>query len=431
MYLTPILVNDILKLIVPHNGNVPKTSADATKLTRAILISSLFPVYAIVTVTVLPIDGRFLLPVVSALLLSVVMSIEAILHNGSTAHQFLLAVHLLFPVGLSAALPEAGSIARLWSAHIVLQAFYCLSFRRGVSMALINTALGTLIGLAVSDDAHVEERYRAFGESIVANGLLIFAFYHRAKHTAEAHLLDAARRNATMLAHANIQLREHTAQAQNVAVLQDRNRLARDIHDTVGHALTSVIVQLGAALETVLEDPADAAQRIEQARETAREGMAQIRSSVRSLTGPSVVEPRGRTYWSRAIQTFREATGIRVIESIDEEFDDIPRTVNGTVFRVIQEGLTNAVRHGQASAVEVEVRREDEYVLIRISDNGIGAKKVDCGHGLKGIRERVESLGGELEWRALPGVGFDLGIDIPVSGRREESGNEHQSSDRG
>ena len=398
-----------------------QSSSKTPSRVRPWLLLSLVPVYGIVVISLTPVEGRFLFPVILVFALSIVLSVEAITNTMTSAKRWLIAVHLLFPLGLSIAVPHAASAGRLWAVHIVFQGFFALGFKGGIPLAAMNIALGVAVEAAFSDRVDVAARAVGAGEVVAFNSLLIFAFRHRQLYVDSEHLLDEARKNTTMLARANIQLREHTAQAQNVAVLQDRNRLARDIHDTVGHALTSVIVQLGAALELVEEDPNDTARRLGQARETAREGMQQIRASVRSLTGPSVHEPTGRVYWSRAIQTFRETTDIRVVESIEDDFENVPPAVNDVVFRVIQEGLTNAVRHGQADAVEVEVRREGRWLLVRISDNGIGATSFEAGHGLRGLTERVETLEGEVEWRSIPGTGFDLGVDLPLQndGKRD------------
>lgn len=230
----------------------------------------------------------------------------------------------------------------------------------------------------------------------------------------DATMLDRSRATAAMLAQANLRLQEYAIQDQQMAIMAERTKMAREIYDTLGHTLTSILVQLG-ALQEMLHARTDLIpQQISSIEQTALEGLEEVGSAVDVLRAPAQERPRGRRLWERVATAFAEATGVRILFRIAEDFDWLPDGLSEAIYRIIQEGLTNAVRHGQASQVEISIRVQAGYLLVRISDDGKGAAGVIEGHGLRGMRERVAPFGGQVVYRSNPGYGFDLGIDIPL-----------------
>jgi len=243
-------------------------------------------------------------------------------------------------------------------------------------------------------------------------GLVRAGLFQLRQRRAEATYLERAHESTTLLAQANLRLQEYAEEVRQLAAVEERNRLARDIHDTLGHSLTSIIMQLSGTLE-LLDNPREVRAHIETVREVARTGLQEVRFSVKELRAPAVDRPRGRELWTRVASTFAETTGVEIFAKIDEEFDDLDETTNELVYRAIQEGLTNAVRHGHAEQVEIAIRWENGTLLVRISDNGHGVKDIQQGFGLQGLRERTETIHGRIFCRSAPGWGFDLGLEIP------------------
>ena len=230
----------------------------------------------------------------------------------------------------------------------------------------------------------------------------------------ELVLLSRNREAAAKLAEANVRLQDYAAQCVELALAQERVRLARDIHDTLGHMLSALIRQMDACQMLAPVDPQAAAEVLGTLCETARNGLQEVRQSVGRLRAPEAAASVGRAHWFKLIEAFIETTGVEVRIELEEDFSDLREEVDIVVYRVIQESLTNAYRHGHATLMGVYVWWEDGSLNILVSDNGHGAATLKEGFGMQGIRERVRELGGRVEWRSEPGRGFDVGVEIPL-----------------
>lgn len=226
--------------------------------------------------------------------------------------------------------------------------------------------------------------------------------------------LENARAAMALLAQANLSMKDYAIKERGFAVASERARLAREVNDTLSRALTSIVAKLHQLDESLCLRPEAAFARIEEIRETAREGMSRIRTAIEALRAPAEERPRGKQLWESAANAFAETTGIRIVFCIQEEFDWIPEDLNELVYRAIQEGLANAIRHGNADLVEISIRHEAGCLLLRLSDNGHGSTEIHEGRGLRGLRDLVAARGGEMEYRNYPGYGFDLGLDLPL-----------------
>jgi signal transduction histidine kinase len=226
-----------------------------------------------------------------------------------------------------------------------------------------------------------------------------------------------ARIKAEELAHqletANHQLAAYASQAEELATTQERNRLAREIHDNLGHYLTIVNIQIEAAKVTCESDPSRALEALDKAQELARKGLNGVRESVAALRF-SPVENR----------PLKDAIAELVEESkalgITTEFNIIgkPKTVEAksalALYRVVQEGLTNVRKHADASRVDVELDfSQTDSIHLSLRDDGVGAADTSGGFGLIGLRERVQLLGGEFKVATQPNQGFQIDVTLP------------------
>ena len=234
----------------------------------------------------------------------------------------------------------------------------------------------------------------------------------------ESMRLEGARSAMAKLARANLSMKEYMAKERQFTVVSERIRLAREINDTLGQILTTTVAQLDEVIEALANQPEMVQARIESIRLTARDGMARVKTAINALRTPLEELPCGRQLWESAAKAFADTTGIRIVLKIQEEFDWIAGEINELIYRIIQEGLANAITHGNADLVEVSIRREDNLLAVRISDNGRGGVEMHQGTGLRGLWDAVEALSGEMEYRNYPQYGFDLGIDLPLDGGR-------------
>src|SRR5215510_11151777 len=218
----------------------------------------------------------------------------------------------------------------------------------------------------------------------------------------------------TKLAEANQRLREHAAQVEELATTKERNRLAREIHDSLGHYLTVVNVQIGAAHAMLSQDQTRAEDHLLKAQNLTQEGLAEVRRSVAALRS-SPIDGRPLPYaLTKLIEQWNTA-GINATLQFIGEAREVTPQVNVTLYRATQEALTNVSKHAQATQVEVVVDyTNQDSVRLRVADDGVGSSYEHAGFGLLGVRERVELLRGEMRARSESGKGFMLEVELPA-----------------
>jgi signal transduction histidine kinase len=213
------------------------------------------------------------------------------------------------------------------------------------------------------------------------------------------------------LKEANEKLREHAAQVEEISTLTERNRLAREIHDSLGHYLTVVIVQIEAAMVLLEKDRELSLEGLRKAQTLAQKGLAEVRRSVKTLRA-SADEPRSLI--DSMLTLFEECRASGV--ATEFQLLGTPRKLSPpaelTLYRAAQEGLTNVRKHSQAESATVTLDYSGETVRLVVHDDGVGASGSEKGFGLVGIHERVQVLGGEVRIDTAANQGFTLEIGL-------------------
>jgi len=215
--------------------------------------------------------------------------------------------------------------------------------------------------------------------------------------------------------------REREAAAR-IAVAEERTRIARELHDIVAHAVSVMVLQVGAVrhkLPQTLEEDRDALTGVEQAGRAALAEMRRLLGAMRHDGQDLELTPQpGLDGLDSLLQEVGRA-GLPVRLHRDGDPFPLPRAIDLSAYRIIQEGLTNALKHARASHADVTVRYGSDELQIEIRDDGRGATTTDgLGHGLVGIRERVKIYGGEMSTGIATGGGFILSTRLPLSGDR-------------
>ena len=222
------------------------------------------------------------------------------------------------------------------------------------------------------------------------------------------------RRLAGSLAQANEQLREYAAQVEELAITRERNRLAREIHDSLGHYLTVVNVQLDAAQLLLDKDVEKARTAMTKAQQLAREGLTDVRRSVAALREGAGLEHRPVGEALADLIAESNAAGIAAELQLLGNVRPLPPQTALTLYRSAQEALTNVRKHARASRVDLRLDfSAADQVTLTVRDNGVGAGDPDSGFGLLGMRERVQLLQGQLTIDTAPGKGFCLNVRVP------------------
>ncbi|MGE5605474.1 MAG: sensor histidine kinase [Bacteroidota bacterium] len=215
------------------------------------------------------------------------------------------------------------------------------------------------------------------------------------------------------LAETNIQLQEYAAIAEEQSVTQERKRISREFHDTIGYTLTNLVMMLEAAKDLYQENPEELTDHLERTRDQAKEGLLEIRRTLHILRTEEN-RTRGLAAIQNLVNAFTKATHLEVDLNLGDAPLHLGEEVDWAAYRLVQEGITNAIRHGKATQIYISFFRKDEGIAIQIRDNGSGTSCIEEGYGLIGMRERIERLGGRLSTASKPGEGFKLDAWFPL-----------------
>lgn len=237
-----------------------------------------------------------------------------------------------------------------------------------------------------------------------------------------ARVLLAARQRASdnerllaELTGAHAELRRYAARVRELTVAEERARMSREMHDSVGHYLTVINLGLENAQRYREARPGEAWAEVRQAQQLAVEALTDTRRWVRALKPLALEGKAGAAALAELARAF-EGTGLDVAFRMEGAEPALAEQAELVMYRALQEGLTNAVRHSGARHVEVVLGAADDCVELAVTDDGHGAtdEELGGGHGLTGLRQRVDALGGSLHAGSLADGGFALRVSLPV-----------------
>lgn len=259
-----------------------------------------------------------------------------------------------------------------------------------------------------------------------AAGYWFFGTFARAMASAEVARKES-QRLLDELQTAHHQLQEYAAQIEELAVAEERNRLSREMHDTLGHRLTVAAVQLEGAQRLIPSDPERAAGMVGTVREQVREALGELRATVATLREPLATDLTITAALSRLVTSFDEATRLTAHLELPDDLPSLPHAHRLALYRAAQESLTNVQRHAQAQQVWVNLQTQKNSIALIISDDGVGfpMDTEETAFGLRGMRERAVHLGGELYLETQDSGGARVKFILPlvkeVDNDREDS----------
>jgi signal transduction histidine kinase len=214
---------------------------------------------------------------------------------------------------------------------------------------------------------------------------------------------------------ANQNLQEYADKIEELVAVQERNRIARDIHDSLGHALTSLNIQLQTALKLWQKNPTKAQPFLLQAQQLGAIAIKEVRQSVSTLRADAEDAQNLETRLEFLIRDFRQNSNLSVSSYICP-CNFLSPSIATTLYRLIQEALTNISKHAQATEVKIQIIIIADLLLLTIADNGKGfnINTVISGFGLQGMKERLASIDGYFEVKTKPGQGCQIVARIPI-----------------
>jgi signal transduction histidine kinase len=212
-----------------------------------------------------------------------------------------------------------------------------------------------------------------------------------------------------------LELAQH--QEAELAILRERERLARDLHDSLGHDLVTLSVQLEAIQRLYRVDPETASEQVDELKAMTRASMDSLRRAIAGLRAPDLADRALQPALQALCVDFAQSTGLEVRCQIDQAADELRPATAETLWRITQEALTNVEKHAQARSVDVILDCQPDAVTVRVMDDGVGlvagAELLPNRFGLRGMRERVEGLGGSLALGGDPS-GTTVTARLPV-----------------
>jgi signal transduction histidine kinase len=216
---------------------------------------------------------------------------------------------------------------------------------------------------------------------------------------------------------AHSKLQTYALKIEDLATVQERNRIARDIHDSLGHTLTALNVQLQTTAKLWPINPSKAKSFLDQAQQLGKLAIQEVRQSIHTLRIDAQEPESLETALEALVDDFRKGTGITIINNIQVGVALSSEWVKN-LYRIVQEALTNISKHSQASVVFIQVQTTSDKVTLFIDDNGEGfsADHEIEGFGFQGMQERVAFLNGILKVSSHPGTGCRIKVELPMSG---------------
>lgn len=212
---------------------------------------------------------------------------------------------------------------------------------------------------------------------------------------------------------------ELAAAERRAGILEERQRLARDIHDTLAQGFTSIVMHLEAADQALPDDLDTLQKHLDRARETARTSLEQARRVIHALRPHSLDQRSLPDAIERTAVRWQEETGIPLTTTITGDPIPLHPDIEVTLLRATQEALANIRKHAQATAVQLTLSYIDDVVVLDVQDNGVAfagaaASPLSGGYGLQAMRERVEQCGGSVTLESEPGEGTTVVVSIPI-----------------
>ena len=216
----------------------------------------------------------------------------------------------------------------------------------------------------------------------------------------------------TKLSDSIIRFQEIAFNAEERSKVKECNRITKEIHDSIGYSLTTLIMLLEAACQLLKNSSAEVLDLIQMAKDQAKQGLTETRQSLYKLRDVNSTGLTGLRAVHKLITDFKKATGVDIIIEYGNASPVQNTEIDRLIYHIIQEGITNSFRHGRASKIKVIFHQNDKEILLSVHDNGNGSKNNIEGIGIKGMREQIDTVGGELKISSASD-GFCLKAVIP------------------
>jgi len=283
------------------------------------------------------------------------------------------------------------------------------NFRAVLAFTVITAAIQGVLALPL---VSIESVPLTFIEDDIVGRLFLYPFVG----FIVVRVVAGQKTDRKVLTTKNIKLTRYATTVERLAISHERNRLARELHDTLAHTLSAVAVQLEALSKQLDRDPDNARHTVKQLQDLTRGGLHEARRALQALRA-SPLEDLGLLLAMRQlVESVSERSGMTIALTTPNELDGLSPEVEQGIYRIMEEALNNAARHARAQNVTVSLRHDRRKLRLTITDNGVGfdPERVSLeGHyGLVGMRERALLCNGQLELDSTPGTGATVRLTV-------------------
>lgn len=337
-----------------------------------------------------------------AVLFSLVLLLELPIYSTGQVKERNVWIVLQFGLGIGAFAASPGL-----PAGIVLSSLLCTVATMMPSIAALFSvgiaSVATFLWANTSVDA-LATLLGLYGLALAVGWLYRMQRVERARHRATVDQLEKAHERLAAFADTS----------RHLAAAQERQRMTEELHDTLGHALVGALLHVQIAGRLLAREPKAAQDRLDLVEKSLRDTLEHVRVALRQGA-----QRRGHLPLHLALESlitdFKSAGGPEVTVSFNpdaESVSDVSPPVAQALYRTAQEALTNAVRHGQARRITVDVEAVSNRVYMRIKDDGVGAEDYAPGMGMSGMVNRIQAVGGTLRFNTAPGGGFEVEVGV-------------------
>lgn len=238
---------------------------------------------------------------------------------------------------------------------------------------------------------------------------IIFMIIYILKQTQENEYIN---KKLSMVAMINKKMQKYVIVTEKFGEKNERKRLARELHDTIGHALAGMAVGVDACITMIDKNPQLAKAQLKIISKAIRKGMKDVRNSLNKMRPDFLQQYRLKEAIEKMKEEISDVTDLKINLNYQIDETGFDTKIEDILFRVIQESITNSIRHGLATVVDIDIYKENNLLCLKIKDNGKGCKAINYGFGLKQMVERVSQIRGDINFYSENG--FTTEIKIPL-----------------
>ena len=212
---------------------------------------------------------------------------------------------------------------------------------------------------------------------------------------------------------ANIKLQKYALEVEEITISRERTKVAQELHDSLGHSLMALTMHLEFAKNICSTKPKKTEEVLTQSEKIAKKSISDLRNVVTLLNSETEIIDFNNSI-EKLINNFDLFSNIKITFTINEDIEDLSPTIKTSLYKTIQESITNSLSHGNATEITIKITRTSENIKLIVTDNGIGCSNIIKSNGLNGIESRIKLLRGTTQYSSHNNLGFGIRVFIPI-----------------